>query len=66
MNSLATTVATPPKNCGRAAPSSGSETPETVIAVAKPGAYISAPLGANIRSQPTEASFSASIASPRG
>ena len=46
ISSLLTTVATPPKKCGRASPSSGSETPETLTAVAKPGAYISAALGA--------------------
>jgi hypothetical protein len=64
---LVTTVATPPKNCGRAAPSSGSDTPVRLTVVEKPGAYISSTLGANIRSQPTPASsFSASRASPRG
>ncbi len=65
-SSLLTTVATPAKCPGRAAPSRGSETPLTVTVVEKPGAYISATLGANSRSQPALSSRPASLASSRG
>ena len=45
LNSLATTVATPSKWPGRAAPSSPSLTPPTGSCVAKPAGYISADVG---------------------
>ena len=66
MSSLATTVATPAKWWGRAAPSIGPLTPATVTVVEKPGAYISSTLGANKRSQPASVRRSASLASSRG
>ncbi len=65
LNSFDTTVATPSKWPGRAAPSSPSLTPATETLVAKPSGYIASTGGIHSRSQPASFSMRVSAVSLR-
>src|SRR5439155_21859832 len=65
-NSLATTVATPAKWPGRAAPSSGSPISPGSMRILSPGGYISSTLGTNAAATPAASSVARSFASWRG
>ncbi len=65
-NSLATTVATPAKWVGRAAPSSGADTSATDTVVSTGRGYISSTDGTNSTSTPASAAMAVSRSRSRG